>query len=478
MSKQTMKQYFMKMPAWKRALWVGLVVWTAVMVPVAILWFFSLSGVAALFKWTPPLWAGVAIFLAVAVLAPLISYIDFRGAWKKEKAVYSPRRAIWALCLVGLVMPITFFGYFGTAINNRAGDKAPQLLVADGTGAHDIPDMAVTFWTQAATKNKVKWGPGALSNEIVENASSHQHAFMLRDLLPDTEYWYQINEQGDIYKFTTPPGTNDTFKFAMTSDCHFGRPASRNDITAAILGQVVNTSNGYDMLFFGGDFVETGNDDSMWKTGLDAISNYTTRIPFRPAIGNHDDFFGGTQLYQEYFYPQGMDTDTGSRLYYRIDINNVHVFVLDLEWGTETYTAAQKAWFEEQIVTVPKDDWTIVVNHCMYYTSGVKTVGIPWWDIKEMIDEFEPTFIEHDVDLVFSGHNHHAEVLQKDGVTYAVAGTFGGVPDPEREYASKYSLWYKANTFGFMSVDIAGTTANLEFRDPSNHVLYQLTVQK
>jgi hypothetical protein len=81
----------------------------------------------------------------------------------------------------------------------------------------------------------------------------------------------------------------------------------------------------------------------------------------------------------KYLYPDKVPSNTGSRLYYKIEINNIHIFMIDLEWGTETYTAEQKAWFEAEISTVPLDDWVIVINHAMYYTSGIYIAGMAWW---------------------------------------------------------------------------------------------------
>ncbi len=478
MSTGNWKQVLSRMSKPKRIIWLILVVWTTVMIPVSTIWFFSLHGTYALFKWTPVMWVILVIFGIVTVGTPLVSYLDLRKAVRKETSGYSPRRMLWAFVIAGIIIPGFLFGYFGTVPLQRAGDKPPQLLVVDRTGGNGVPDMAVGFWTQAKTKNTLTWGPGALTSTLEETKPTSQHAFVLSDLLPDTEYWYQINGKGDIYKFMTPSATPDTFHFAVSSDCHFGRAASRNDITIDILEQVTDPTNDYDMFFFTGDFVEMGWLDSNWKLGLDAISPYTSKISFRPTIGNHDNFCGGTQFYEEYFYPSPMPSESGSRLYYRFDVGTVHVFMLDLEWGTESYTAAQKKWFETELATVPKDDWTIVMSHCMYYSSGIKLLGMEWYDQKDMIDTFAALFVEHDVDLVFSGHNHHAEILQKDGVTYSVVGTFGGHPDPEREYTSPASLWYKNNQFGFMDVNIAGNTATLTFRDPTNAPLYNIAVSK
>jgi hypothetical protein len=107
----------------------------------------------------------------------------------------------------------------------------------------------------------------------------------------------------------------------------------------------------------------------------------------------------------------------------------------------------------------------------MYYSSGYFVDGEPWWDNQAMIDEFEPLFLQYDVDIVFSGHNHHMEYLNNSGIVYNIIGGFGGHLDPD--YATQPvgqegtgSVWYHPGQCGYLDVEINGITANLTFRTP------------
>jgi len=100
--------------------------------------------------------------------------------------------------------------------------------------------------------------------------------------------------------------------------------------------------------------VESGLFDNMYKDAMDYMSPYVTSIPYRPVIGNHDTLFGGKALWRNYFSPDLiLDAPTD---YFHININGIHVFVLDLEWGTETYTRAQRIWFESELAETSEDD--------------------------------------------------------------------------------------------------------------------------
>ncbi|MGV9200369.1 MAG: metallophosphoesterase family protein [Promethearchaeia archaeon] len=373
-------------------------------------------------------------------------------------------------------------GYVGTQLNHPAGSTAPQLLICDGDGENGIPKMAVTFWTERATKNSLKWGNESLTETITEQEATQQHAFVLDKLHPNTEYWYQINGEGKIYNFTTASTSNDRLRLAITSDTHFGREESRPDIIEDLLKQITDPVNNFDSLFFLGDLVEWGFMDSQWKQFLDIVSPYTTHIPFRTLCGNHDTIFGGAQYYLDYLYPESMPVDTGSRLYYRIDFNNIHIFCLNLEWGLETYTAEQKEWFEKEIAKVNEDDWTIVMSHAFFYSSGSVYGFRSWADQTDMINTFEDLFVENDVDLVFSGHNHQVEVLESKGIHYQIVGAAGAVPDKKAEIKSETSKWYMNieddSQFGFFELDINGNNATLNYRNKEFESLYNITIEQ
>jgi acid phosphatase type 7 len=352
-----------------------------------------------------------------------------------------------------------------------------QLLLADGHGKYGIPDMAVVFWTRGPSSNSFKWGGMGPDSSIKEAKPSQQHAFMLRDLQPDTVYWYSLNE-GRQVQFRTPPGKGAPLHFAVGSDSHFGALLSRNDLTRKMLQQISQPEHGYQQFFFLGDMIEHGFDDGTWQEALQAFSATSAFIPTRPIAGNHDLLFNGVNLYEDYLYPKHMDLQTGTRLWQRIDNNNIHFLLLDMEWSAEAYTPAQAAWLEKQLSSIPADDWCIVMSHCFYYSSGGYWGLWTWYDDKDTINKVTPLFEKYGVDLVISGHNHLLELLQKNGVTYAICGAFGGVPVPPRAYISPASTWYKGQQQAFLDVTVSDNYIDLIFRDPDYNELKSFKIDK
>jgi UDP-2,3-diacylglucosamine pyrophosphatase LpxH len=286
---------------------------------------------------------------------------------------------------------------------------------------------------------------------------------MLEDLQPDTAYYYRVNQEPPVSFFT--PSDNGTVHFAVASDAHVGTEKTRKDLTVDMLAEISDGSHDFNMFFFLGDMVEYGFLKDQWQEAFETFSPVTSKIPVRFAAGNHDTLFSGFGNYMDYDYPEGMEIQSGSRLWYRVDAGNVHFFVLDLEWSAESYSSEQADWLKEQLASVPDGDWKIVMSHGFYYASGTVDSGWKWYDNSETIDKLTPLFEQYGVDLVFSGHNHRLELLENSGIVYVLCGAFGGLPDPEPTYISPSSIWRTDTGYGFMDVTLEGNLCTLTFRD-------------
>jgi len=266
--------------------------------------------------------------------------------------------------------------------------------------------------------------------------------------------------------------------FAVGSDAHFGAGTNSPDKSAAMLEQIGNPANKFDLFFFLGDLVEYGFKDSQWDEALKAFSDTAANVPVRFAPGNHDTMFGGLSRYLAYCAPAVKCAQDSSRLWSRIDAGNVHFLLLDVEWSAETITWGQKDWLEEQLKSIPSGDWKIVMSHGFYYSSGTSLLGWNWYDNPETISVLVPLFEKYGVDIVFSGHNHYLELLQHSSVTYIVCGAFGGKLDPTPTYISSGSIWRLPGQAGYVDVALNGNEATMYFRDPDANILKSFTVIK
>lgn len=258
-----------------------------------------------------------------------------------------------------------------------------------------------------------------------------------------------------------------TFRFAAAGDPHIGKKESRTDLTLKMLGHIQRGK--YDAFFLLGDLVDHGYDHGLWVKALRDMASLNSVMPICYVPGNHDTMFGGSDFYKAYCLPGGQ-----ANMWQRIDISNIHFLVLDVEWVTQTYTKEQEEWLKRQLADIPSRDWCIVMSHSFYYCSGRKKDGWEWYDNSSLINKVSPLFEQHGVDLVLSGHMHQAEILRKNGVTYAVMGSFGGELDRGREYTSPASVWYKARQYGFLDVAVRDNSAELVVRDAEDNAIYSM----
>jgi hypothetical protein len=473
----SIKELMTQIPRGKRTIWVGMLAVGYIIMVSFLIWIFGTHNFPGMLVWLLPVSYGLIMIAILVALSPLVIFFDLRRLVRSPQPKRVPSFFLWGIALILLIAPMgAYIGLGSDILLRSAGDKTPQLVMLDGTGANGIPDFALLAWTSRKSTMTLTYGSNlSMANTVSDQVPTRTHALVMDDLLPATTYFYSWDNGQTIQNFTTFSGQNSTLHFAFSSDAHFGRPASNNTATLKILEQVANPAHGFDAFFFGGDLVEMGGTDAHWAEAMVAIAPYLNSIPFRSAIGNHDAQFGAERMYIDYFYPESAPVATGTPLYYHIRINDIHLFFLDLEWGIETYDAAQKAWFEAQIATVAPSDWTFVFCHGVFYSSGTESAGVNWGDNSGMIDTLVPLFEAHDVDMVFTGHNHHIEVLEKNGIYYHVVGGFGGHPDSEKTYTSPHSLAYFHHQFGFVDVAITGDEASVVVRTPEFVPLYNYT---
>jgi hypothetical protein len=263
------------------------------------------------------------------------------------------------------------------------------------------------------------------------------------------------------------PGRSGAVRLSLSSDPHWGVGTSDASARTAILEGVAQANPRRDAFLILGDNVEMGMVDASWREEARELSSILGDLPLRSLLGNHDGLIDGQYHFEKYFSPPSMRTDSGSPFYYSMRAGPAEIIVLDLLWGAESFGKAQAAWLEKTLAGLPAGRQAIVLSHCYFYASGYddSDYGLPWYDNAGTIAKVSPILERHKVALVVSGHNHYMELLEKNGVRYAVIGAMGGVLDPEPTYISPASLWFKAGVNGRLDLEISAAGIALAFRD-------------
>ena len=126
-------------------------------------------------------------------------------------------------------------------------------------------------------------------------------------------------------------------------------------------------------------------------------------VKFYASLGNHDE------PSQRFYKPFNMD---GKR-YYTFRKEDVEFFVLD-----STYITPDQIKWLAGVLEKSDAKWKIPYFHHPIYSSGEKHGSE--LDLQVLI---EPLFVQHGVDVVFSGHEHFYERLKpQKGIRYITQG--------------------------------------------------------
>lgn len=423
-----------------------------------------------------PLKRNMYILLGAGLLTFIALCADILERRSRGLAAVISGALTWAMVVISTLLCVAFAAYVFIPMYSGSGDTPPQLMMVESQSPKGMPGLAVVFYTDKPTKNTVIWGQtGDKLFSTSEKQAANKHWIRLAGLKPDSEYMYAVNSRKPVW-FRTPPSDGQPFWFAAGGDAHVGNKTSNPAATRALMEQIARPTNGYDAFFLLGDIAQLGFNDSIWREAAREFAPYTQSIPTVILPGNHDTMLGGLSFYEKYQKPPG--PNDGKDLWQRIDIGKVHFLLIDLEWELQTYTEAEKIWLIDELETIPKDDWTIVMCHTFFYSSGGVEDGWPWYDNKTVISELSTVFEKYDVDIVMSGHKHDNELLKKNGVTYIVTGALGGEPDKVFDYKSPASVWLKRGAYAFADVTINGNLATISFIDQNGKSLYRTTIKR
>lgn len=212
-------------------------------------------------------------------------------------------------------------------------------------------------------------------------------------------------------------------RVGVFGDAGFGDPA-----TQALVQQMV--AHELDFVIHTGDVVYQVEENS-GPVEAYALKYYQTfspllhRLPVYTIIGNHD-YDAAARWGDSYFYyyafppfPQpGVSQPKDDLQYYAFAYQDIQFLMLDSQvlFGVSG-RESQQAWMVERLAD-PSFRFTIPVLHVPPFYSGSVHPG----DQLPVRRAWHPLFASAQVPLVLSGHSHHYERLQADGITYIVSG--------------------------------------------------------
>lgn len=242
---------------------------------------------------------------------------------------------------------------------------------------------------------------------------------------------------GLVYEATLPDLTGlDRAAYSVGSErVELDLPANRTLRVAAIgdmgttraAGDAVRTIGeaAPDLVFHVGDVSYAGGDPLTWKAWFDLVEPVASRIPWVPALGNHEgDVMGLTRdeasvidPNEQAFFQQRFPLPGDDFWYsFRYDQGvKVHFLALDT-FSWITVPEEERPWLEAELARAADADWVIAYLHEPPYSSNDNHGSSP-----RAHEAFVDVLEAAGVDLVVTGHDHHYErthVLRGDEVVF------------------------------------------------------------
>lgn len=325
--------------------------------------------------------------------------------------------------------------------------------------------------------------------------SAREHRARLAPLPPDARVGYRV--------ITGPPRQ-------ATPDHRFRtapRPGARGEVGVLVFGDSGTGADAqvdlarlmeerdFDLVLHTGDVAyPEGSEFDLTQRHFRVYRELLARVPFFPAVGNHDVRTEEGAPFRRAFLLPGRRPVRGA-LYYSFDWGRVHFVGLDStdegddaeeddggdlddydrDGGDRRLGRRQLQWLEADLAEASADpgtDWIVAFFHHPPYSSGY---GISSHSSDEELRRLlAPLFERYGVDLVLTGHDHHYERThpirsgevdeETPGTVYVVTGGGGG----RLELRGLDRTWYAAVsrlTYHFVTLRVKGDEMLLEAVD-------------
>lgn len=276
-------------------------------------------------------------------------------------------------------------------------------------------DRAAVLWRAtdpAATATfRYRVAGGEWSRADVRRGEGGDRRVDLRRLPADTAVEYRLSVGGASagpFRFrTAPPDTSASPVDVLA----FGDSGWGSEAQTELAGHMDRRS--WDLAIHVGDLAYLdGSEEDFTLRHFRVYRPLLARVPLFPSPGNHDvrPAGGGGEPYDRAFTWPG---DPREGRFYTFRWGRVQFLSLDTSSDSamselEERRGRQYRWLADTLDALSRDTtiaWTVVYTHRPLYSQAVGFGRNP--PTEELRETLEPLFLEHGVDLVVAGHDHH-----------------------------------------------------------------------
>ncbi len=303
--------------------------------------------------------------------------------------------------------------------------------------------ITILWRTTGPVIGKIIYGisPEKLDENMSEASPTELHKFQVTGLKPNQKYFYQCiweNDSTEVLHFKTAPNKVETpFRISVIADSR-----THPDIFKKVCEQTLKYNP--DIFIHSGDFVSKGTEIEQWKPQFfDPARELLASSPLYPSLGNHEK---KTSYFFEHFtIYEGLN-------WWSADYGSVHIISLNTEEDCGP-DSEQYKWLVEDLRINKDKNWKIVIFHDpLFHVHPTR----PVYDIRY---QWTPLFIENNVDLIITGHDHYYNRTfpignmseKQQGLTHITSAGGGAelYPVSYRNYSA-----YSRSIHHFMIIDV------------------------
>ncbi|MEO0468441.1 MAG: metallophosphoesterase, partial [Bacteroidota bacterium] len=331
-------------------------------------------------NWSPPIWTSVAANgpeQRSPNLRKLIEEVVQRPGWSFENALVltisgTGRREAFAYDGDATRAPELHIVYSGKAVPVRG----PYLQQGTDTS------MVIRYRTSLPTDSKVSFGTSlnALNQSVVNASPKTEHELLITGLTPNTQYYYQIEDQdgvlkggtADFYFITAPvPGTQQSIRAWILGD-----PGTANNDARTVRDAYYNHVAGQhtDLMIMLGDNAYNIGSDQEYQVSVfeNMYEDLLQQTVLYPCPGNHEFLNGSTDsdnesgpYYDIFTLPRNAEAGglaSGTEAYYSYDYGNIHFISMDSHDSDRSPGSAMLTWLQNDLAATTQE-WIVVYFH-------------------------------------------------------------------------------------------------------------------
>lgn len=254
------------------------------------------------------------------------------------------------------------------------------------------------------------------------------------------------------------------------------------------MGKVAEQLRPVAVVTLGDNFYETGPaspEDPIFRTAFEEVyAAPSLQVPFWVSLGNHE-YMGSVRGHLEYgarrlgsgrwtlparYWSRKVEIGGGATA--KLIFLDTSPFIARYRLGGHSDVgaqdpAAQLAWLgrelAEQGIT-----WRIVIGHHPAWAASIRDDGA---DIRKAV---LPALLAGKADLYASGHEHHPEVVRREGLLQLVTGNGSECRPPVRTGGALY----QGEHLGFASLSLTARRMTLRQHDETGAVRFELAVDR